>query len=56
MRCTRSAAPTKRAREMFYSARTVAADEAQARCLTSDYHVEAIARFAGKEPPKFRFK
>jgi 2-(1,2-epoxy-1,2-dihydrophenyl)acetyl-CoA isomerase len=30
--------------------------EAQGRCLTSDYHYEAIARFAAKTPPKFDFK
>lgn len=28
---------------------------AQAQCLTSDYHFEAIARFAAKEAPKFDF-
>ena len=30
--------------------------QAQAVCLTSDYHREAISRFAEKKPPRFRFK
>ena len=30
--------------------------DAQATCLTSDYHFDAIARFAAKTPPAFNFK
>lgn len=37
---------------------TILAAEAQAQmtCLTSDYHIDAIARFAAKKWPKFHFK
>lgn len=30
--------------------------EAQSKCLTSAYHLEAIARFADKKPPSFSFE
>ncbi len=30
--------------------------QAQMTCLTSDYHIDAVARFAAKERPKFHFK
>ncbi|MEP3787255.1 enoyl-CoA hydratase/isomerase family protein [Ascidiaceihabitans sp.] len=29
--------------------------EAQAQCLTSEYHINAIGRFTEKKPPKFNF-
>ncbi|MCY6379704.1 enoyl-CoA hydratase/isomerase family protein [Hoeflea prorocentri] len=30
--------------------------DAQAKCLTSEYHLDAIGRFASKTPPAFNFK